>query len=144
MRFQVNDKLYELEFSRQRKQVTIRDRATQSSFRATSTYPYTTVSVVEVDPEEKDRIKWRVFQQAEVGCCTLDKYTVCAGRLQALKKLSRKKELSREFKSAIWQAYMSRTTCGKAERAEIDKAPRATKAKPRSLWRSVYWFMGWE
>jgi hypothetical protein len=75
-----------------------------------STYPATTARLLEVKFDAQGNVEpkalWPVAHSATVGCFIHDTYSAGAGRIFALKKLT--KDLPGPFKGAIFSAYANR------------------------------------
>jgi hypothetical protein len=103
MRFTFEGRRYELDFSRERKDVVILRDGTKHTIK--SLHPYTTVSL-------KERIADALpatVATATVGCLPTDRYSNDLGRVYALRALTqvltKKHGKSKEFKAAMWRAY---------------------------------------
>lgn len=104
MKFEHNGRSYFVEFERQHKQIKqIDDLGKEREH--TSTFPYTTVRLIEVVPGAKDKM---IYRSATVGCWHKEGYgfTKETGRLRALRDVCR--TLSKEMKVKLWEAYHTR------------------------------------
>jgi len=146
MRFQFGGKEYLVEFSRDFKRV----KTVGSDELVESRWPWTTVSIVEVDPEEKDPNFWKVLAKAETSCLPEDRFEIATGRLTALRKLTGFKrtakgdvsnfpEIPKEMRRLIWSAYMNRPQAGKESKqsllAEIDRLKLEIVDLKKQLWK---------
>jgi len=105
MRFTFEGKEYKLSFERRHKHVTL----LQGNRKVTvpSKYPYTTVTLYDRAPSGAPS----VLASATVGCAPTDSYSNEKGRLFALKELTnalRRYRISKEFRTAMWHAYVNR------------------------------------
>ena len=112
-----------------------------------STYPYTTVKILEVD-DTIPRKDWKVYRTYTVGCATSDRFSPEAGRKAALRMAlgtgilerpvgviitPKLKELllrqAKVFRSAAWKAYFDRHAVAEAARlaSEARKEEEAAK-----------------
>lgn len=112
MKFNWEGKNYILEFERQHKDVIVGpyDEATGIGRKVKSKYPYTTVRVVEVGANGRDKT---IFRTATVGCWHREAATYSRGngfkeisRLRALNMVT--KTLPKSMKKLMWNAYLNR------------------------------------
>ena len=118
IRFTVDGKTFEIEFSRSKREV---PTTSKDAPEGKSTWPYTTATILEVG--EGKRETWRVFRTFTVGCHKSDRFTYEGGRKRALalavydepyvlnaQKLLVKNEnvIPRSWKTVMWKAYHSR------------------------------------
>ena len=103
------DQEFEILFQRKHKPIEIIDREKNTKTEALSTFPTTTVMLLKVDPAKKAR-QWEVPFQAEASCFKGDKFTVEAGRIWALKKLT--PMLPADMRPVVWNAYLNRPKSG--------------------------------
>lgn len=101
MRFSFEGKEYVLEFSYDRKRV-----QTHSGSVIVSRDPYTTASILVVDPTNKNMDEWEVYKKAEAGVLKGDRFDKEMGRMYALRKLMPK--VPKGMRALIWGAYHSR------------------------------------
>ena len=109
MRFIYEGQEFEILFQRKHKSVEIIDREKNTKTEALSTFPTTTVMLLKVEPGKKAR-EWEVPYKAEASCFKGDKFTVEAGRIWALKKLT--PMLPPEMRPVVWNAYLNRPKSG--------------------------------
>jgi hypothetical protein len=108
MRFTFEGREYVLEFSRAYKQVKVVKQKKELTVR--SEYPYTTATLYQVNEAAPHQRSFVTF--ATVGCAPFEQFSHAAGRLLALQDLSIKLrkllKYSKEFNTALWQAYTNR------------------------------------
>ena len=109
MRFMYDNQEYEILFHRDHKLVEIIDREKNTKAETLSRFPTTTVMLLKVDPNKKAR-QWEVSYKAEASCFKGDKFTVEAGRIWALKKLTLM--LPKDMRPVVWNAYLNRPKSG--------------------------------
>jgi len=103
MQFKHEGKTYEIDFTRQRREVTVVTKTGEE--KRQSTYPYTTVKILEVNPEQP-RNKWNVFRISTVGCWHREQRpNRNTGRVRAMRSLF----VPTTMKAPMWAAYHSRT-----------------------------------
>lgn len=105
MRFQFDDKRYFLTFKRKREHIEITRFGKKHTI--LSQFPYTTVTLWEMGVAGSAVS----VEFAKVGCLTSDSYSNEQGRVNALRELNRKlRKLgkSEQFRSAMWNAYLTR------------------------------------
>lgn len=106
MRFTFEGQTFTLEFQRSYREIFARDKAgTPDPLRILHTksrYPYTTAIVW----KEGEGVPYRTYT---VGCSHRDNFTREEGRKNALKMICKGNSLPKAFKSALWDAYFSRT-----------------------------------
>jgi hypothetical protein len=107
LHFVDDGKEYAIEFKRKLSDVTLQRIAGGNSVLGPSTYPYTTVDIVEVDKSTSPYTR-RVHRTFTVGCHHKDRFNREKGRINALRQVSRTDSLSYEFKAKLWQTYMER------------------------------------
>ena len=113
MRFEFGGKTYFLEFQREHRDITTIHNGTAKTVK--STYPYTTARLL-LQSAEPLKTPHDEVAKATVGCMPGDKYSNAAGRLFALRALtSRLRRMAerfggydREFREAMWKAYVER------------------------------------
>lgn len=109
MRFMYEGQEWEILFNRDHKLVEVIDREKNTKTETLSTFPTTKVMLLKVDPNKKARF-WEVPYQAEASCFKGDKFTVEAGRIWALKKLT--PLLPADMRPVVWDAYLNRPKSG--------------------------------
>lgn len=108
MRFTFEGRVYEITFKRHHSNVFVPDTWSKHVKRVRkSQFPYTTVKILVVD-ESSPAKDWGVFRTGTVGCWFRDKFNHENGRLNALKFMTKGNSMSKDMKSAVWDAYMSR------------------------------------
>ena len=140
MRFEFGGRTYLLEFQREHKDVHSIHNGEMTTVK--SKYPYTTATLFLVEEAPKDG-KFRKTSEvlkATVGCLHTDKYSNSAGRLFALRALTsklRRTKWDKEFRAALWQAYVNRGKKPVAQEAQgeiIDAvATRVQEGPPQPL-----------
>jgi hypothetical protein len=112
MQFKFAGNTYFLEFQREYKHISTTHNGKTTTVR--STYPYTTAKLLQASSEPKT-VPHTEVAKATVGCMPGDKYSNAAGRLFALRALTSKlrptkgrKGFDREFREAMWTAYVQR------------------------------------
>lgn len=106
MRFTYAASQFELEFKRKKEEITLQRRDKDGQVILTiqeSTHPYTTAVLY----ESNLNMTPKVLHMAIVGCAPGDKYSVKQGRIEALRKLTRKIE-DKGLRKAVWEAYAKR------------------------------------
>lgn len=110
MRFEFVGSKFAIDFVRSLRQRTFfteSSAGTSVEMKVNSTYPYTTVNILELDPKEKGIKNAKVFRTATVGCWHLEpNFSLETGRLRALRSVTR--TLPKEMRPLVWDAYMSR------------------------------------
>ena len=109
MRFMYDNQEHEILFNREHKIVTVIDREKNEKRDEISKFPTTTVMLLKVEVGKKAR-EWEVPYQAEASCFKGDKFTVEAGRIWALKKLT--PLLPEDMRPVVWNAYLNRPKSG--------------------------------
>lgn len=100
MKFLYKGNRFEICFHRKHKELT-----SQVDGPVTSTKPYTTC---EVNLLNEDGTFRSIYRTATVGCWKRDTFSPEKGRLGTLRVISKEKSLSKDFKKAMWGAYMGR------------------------------------
>lgn len=122
MRFVVDTKTFVLEFSRTHRPLSSHQTPTATKKMGdtpnnNSTFPYTTVKVIQVDDDNPaHRYVWR---EATVGCWHKERkgFRLEQGRLHALRAVGRSPGMTPQFRVAMWDAYQRRD--------EIKKKPKS-------------------
>ena len=83
MRFEFDGKTYVIEFKRAYREYPHTDLETGLQLMRKSAHPYTTVTVLEVNPEFP--LDKKIFRTATVGCHPEDKFSLEKGRCRALR-----------------------------------------------------------
>ena len=109
MRFMYDNQEWEILFNRDHKLVEVIDREENTKTETLSTFPTTKVMLLKVDPVKKAR-QWEIPFKAEASCFKGDKFTVEAGRIWALKKLT--PMLPKDMRPVVWNAYLNRPKSG--------------------------------
>ena len=109
MRFMYDNQEWEILFNRDHKIVEVIDREKNEKRQEISKFPTTKVMLLKVEPGKKAR-EWEVPFKAEASCFKGDKFTVEAGRIWALKKLS--PMLPEDMRPVVWNAYLNRPKSG--------------------------------
>lgn len=104
MKFTFEGKTYVIEFQRRKKQYTRFDYETGLDIPYESTYPYTTVTLFEVNPDHA--LDKKLFRTATVGCWYGDTYNLEKGRVRAMRLITI--TLPKPMKTALWKAYHDR------------------------------------
>lgn len=94
MKFSYNGANYEIEFTRERRKLKIKDLAPSR---------ITTVTIYRTTP---GKLPGEVVRTGFSTCSYLDNFRKESGRLKALKNVSR--TLDKPFKRALWDAYLNR------------------------------------
>lgn len=116
--FAFGDKTFKLEFERKHEEVDL-VRRTAGVKKVKSRYPYTIAKLYIVPTSGNPPT---LMHQAKVGCAPIDHYSHAAGRLHALKLLSKvlrtqlrnDKPYQQGLVAAMWEAYQNRATQQKA------------------------------
>lgn len=107
MRFQVGDEAFAIEFRREVREVRVRDPFIKNAVNTMkSQYPFTTVNITVAS--DKPKREWEIVHTATVGCFKNDAFSIEEGRRFALRSLCKKLPGMKEFKAAMWSAYLTR------------------------------------
>ena len=74
----------------------------------------TTKCFLELITRNKDgSLKFNPISEAEVRNCSMDQFVKRVGRLRALEKLLKEMNVSREFRSTVWNSYFQKSPFGR-------------------------------
>lgn len=104
---------FRIEFERTKKPITVPDQFIVGEFvTVPSRHPYTTVRILQKD---RPTGNYKIHRTATVGCWKQDPFNLEAGRVGALRLVSKGKSLSKEFKAVMWETYINRKGAGKVQ-----------------------------
>lgn len=113
MKFVVDGDTYELDFQRSYKQIPIERQPDGVIVYQKSKYPYTTCTILR---HHASSGKVSVYRSCTVGAYHKDKFTLEAGRMNALKLLSKGNSLTKHFKAQMWKTYLNRGKTASTEK----------------------------
>jgi hypothetical protein len=120
MKFKFDGRSFRLAFERKHKDVTILKDGVATKVR--SLYPYTTAKLY----EERLGLEASIVAQATVGCLPGDTYSNAKGRLFALRALNAvlgRRNHTKDFRRAMWEAYINRGNEPVRERPIVTSSP---------------------
>lgn len=113
MRFVHEGKTYALEFQRTHRDIRRYQKVkgkTKAIETVSTRYPYTTVNLLELGPEDPKTGKptSTIYRTGTVGCWFRDRFSLEDGRLAAMRFMVRADGVSREMRIKVFDCYFGR------------------------------------